>query len=274
MDKIAIPEHDVIELNEIAPRVQGLSILIVNVYAVSQASGEWALVDCGLPYSCGRIKRWTEGLFGKRSRPRSILLTHGHFDHTGAVEDLANEWGVPVYVHPRETPYVSGEQHYPPPDPSVGGGLMALLCKLFPRGPVNVGTHLRLLPQDGRIPGLEEWRWIHTPGHTPGHVSFFRQEDRTLLVGDAFATTKQESFLAAAMRTPELHGPPAYFTTDWDAARESVRKLAALHPEAVAPGHGRPLSGYEVAGALDRLAKDFDRVALPEHGLYVHRPAA
>jgi glyoxylase-like metal-dependent hydrolase (beta-lactamase superfamily II) len=66
-----------------------------------------------------------------------------------------------------------------------------------------------MLPEDGTIPGFPEWRWIHTPGHTVGHVSFFRDSDRVLIAGDALATTKQESFLAAAAQTPELHGPPA-----------------------------------------------------------------
>lgn len=87
-------------------------------------------------------------------------------------------------------------------------------------------------------------------------------------------TTKQESLLAAMTYRPELHGPPAYFTTDWDAARESVRRLAALQPAAVGTGHGRPLAGAEVSEALDVLARDFDSIARPEHGIYVNQPAA
>ena len=106
---------------------------------------------------------------------------------------------------------------------------------------------------------------LHTPGHTPGHVSFFRESDRTLLVGDAFCTTKAESFFDANFTQPaELHGPPAYFTSDWGAATHSVRKLAALQPLTVAPGHGKPLRGPEVAASLQRLAADFERIALPE----------
>ncbi len=272
MDKISIPEEDVVAMDRIAMQVHGLRVLIVNVYGIARSSGDWALVDCGLPYSTGRIRRWAEQHYGRP--PESILLTHGHFDHTGALEELADEWNVPVYAHPLERPYLIGESPYPPPDPTVGGGLMALLCKLYPRGPVNVGARLRMLPEDGSVPGFTEWRWIHTPGHTPGHVSFFREEDGTLLVGDAFTTTKQESFLAASLETPELHGPPSYFTTDWDAARDSVERLAALAPSAVAAGHGRPLAGDDVPDRLRKLAANFDRVARPEHGRYVHEPAA
>ena len=109
------------------------------------------------------------------------------------------------------------------------------------------------------------WTLIHTPGHTPGHVSFFRESDGTLLVGDAFCTTKPESFFAANFSQPaELHGPPSYFTSDWSAAKVSVRKLAALEPATVAPGHGKPLAGAEVSQALHKLADDFERIAVPE----------
>lgn len=271
--KIAIPDEDMIELERIAPDVYGLSVLIVNVYAFAQPSGQWMLLDCGLPLSTGRIRRWAEEQFGENARPQAIVLTHGHFDHTGAVEDLSREWNVPVYAHPLETPYLSGESEYPPPDPSVGGGLMALLSKMYPRGPVNVGSKLKLLPEDGTVPGFADWRWIHTPGHTPGHVSFFCERSGVLLVGDAFAT-RQESFLAAVTQPAGLYGPPAYFTTDWDAARESVKRLAALRPSTVAAGHGRPLSGADVADSLEKLASDFDVIARPQHGRYVNRPAA
>ena len=145
---------------------------------------------------------------------------------------------------------------------------MPLLSPALPRGPINLGSRLRALPGEGTELSLAEmpgWTLLHTPGHTPGHVSFFRKSDRTLLVGDAFCTTKPESFFAANFSRPaELHGPPAYFTSDWTAAQVSVRKLAALRPEVVAPGHGRPLAGTDVPAALHKLATDFERVALPE----------
>ncbi|HEX3878712.1 MAG TPA: MBL fold metallo-hydrolase [Bryobacteraceae bacterium] len=274
MDKIPIPEQDVVALDSVGSDVSGLRVLIVNVFAIARPSGEWMLVDCGLPHQDSRIRRWTEEQFGKGARPEAILLTHGHSDHTGSVEDLASQWDVPVYAHPLELPYVTGQKSYPPPDPSVGGGLMSLLSKLFPRDPVDLGSRARPLPESGEVPAFPEWRWIHTPGHTPGHVSFFRELDRLLIVGDALSTTKQESFMAVALQSPEIHGPPAYMTTDWDRARESVEQLSTLRPQTIAAGHGRPLSGPDVADALAVLARDFDRVARPTHGRYVDHPAA
>ena len=146
---------------------------------------------------------------------------------------------------------------------------MSLMSPTLPKGPIDVGGRLRALPNEGSELSLAElpgWTLLRTPGHTPGHVSFYRESDRTLLVGDAFCTCKPESFFEASIaQTPELHGPPSYFTSDWEAAKESVRKLAALEPKVVIPGHGKPLTGADVPAALHKLADDFVRIAVPEN---------
>lgn len=117
------------------------------------------------------------------------------------------------------------------------------------------------------------WHWLHTPGHTPGHISLWRPSDRLMVAGDAFITTRQESAYAVAVQTPELHGPPMYFTPDWESARVSVIKLAQLDPEIVVTGHGHAMRGPQMRDALHVLARDFDRVALPEQGKYLDEPA-
>ena len=234
-------------------------------------AARWVLIDAGMPGTAGLITRAAEGRFGKRRPPEAIVLTHGHVDHVGALEDLAAQWDVPIYAHDLELPYLNGTRSYPSPDPSVGGGLMSLTSKFFSRGPIDVSPWLRALPSDGAVPGMPGWRWIHTPGHTDGHVSLWRSNDRTLIVGDAFITTKQESAYAVATQRPELHGPPMYFTPDWETAAESVRRLSALGPELVLTGHGRPLGGEEMRTALATLARDFEQVAVPRHGKYVRQ---
>lgn len=271
MDKLDLPSKEIVPLESIAPGVVGLRILFVNVFAVVGASG-WTLVDAGLHGSAGRIREWARGHFGDKP-PEAIVLTHGHFDHVGALDGLLELWDVPVYAHRDELGYLTGQRSYPAPDPSVGGGLMARLAFLYPRGPIDVGARVRVLPEEGTIASLPGWQSIHTPGHTAGHVSLYHDADRVLLAGDAFCTTAQESLLKVAVQQPELHGPPAYFTTDWNAARESVRRLAALRPSIVAPGHGRPMAGPQMTDALRRLAEEFDVVARPAHGHYVEHPA-
>jgi glyoxylase-like metal-dependent hydrolase (beta-lactamase superfamily II) len=250
-----------------------MRILIVNVFFVGERNGPWVLVDAGLPFSANRIRQAAASRYGESSRPEAIILTHGHFDHVGALRELAREWDVPVYAHRLEMPYITGRSKYPPPDPTVGGGLMASMAPLYPRGPVDVSERVETLPEDGSVPKMPGWRWIHTPGHTAGHVSFFRDSDRVLIAGDAFITTKQESLTAVMMQRPEFHGPPAYYTSDWDAARRSVERLAELNPSIVACGHGLPVDGDEAARGLRELARNFDEVARPSRGRYAQIPA-
>lgn len=270
MDKIEIPQEEITSLDAIATGVVGVRILFVNVFAVSGEAG-WTLIDAGLNGSAGRITRWARDHFGD-APPNAIVLTHAHFDHVGAIDGLLEQWDVPVYAHTEELPYLSGERSYPDPDPSVGGGMMARMSSLYPRGPINLPGRIRPLPEDGSIPVMPRWRWIHTPGHTAGHVSLFRDLDRALIVGDAFCTTKQESFFAVATQRPELHGPPMYYTTDWAAARASVERLAALEPLFIAASHGQPMAGDDTTAALRQLAMHFEEVAVPAKGKYVTNP--
>ncbi|MDQ4139157.1 MAG: MBL fold metallo-hydrolase [Bacteroidota bacterium] len=257
----------------VAPGVTGIKIVFVNLFLVSNSDGSWVLVDAGLYGSAGKIKHIAEGLYGKGTRPTAIILTHGHFDHVGALKELAAEWQVPVYAHPLEMPYLTGLSSYPPPDPTVGGGAMAYMAWLYPKKPIDITGQVQPLPTDGTVPGLPGWRWLHTPGHTAGHISLFRESDRTLIVGDAFSTREPESAIAVVTDRKAIHGPPAYYTSDWVAAQRSVEMLADLRPETVASGHGMPMYGETMLFELDELVHYFDQLAVPSTGRYVNEPA-
>jgi len=253
--------------------VAALQDLIVNVVFYGAPGGPWVLIDAGMPPAAAHKIRLAAGRrFGHGSRPEAIILTHGHFDHVGALPQLADEWGVPIYAHRLEMPYVTGRSPYPPPDPTVGGGMMARLSFMYPRGPYDFGRRVRELPADGSVPGMSGWRWVHTPGHTPGHVSLFRESDRTLIAGDAFVTTRQESAVAALTQAPLVHRPPAYYTPDWVAAYNSVRTLYDLRPAVAITGHGLPMRGAELEDGLERLVTHF-REEMPRRGRYVFEPA-
>ena len=251
------PKYDKLrddKARQIAPDLAYRQIAIVNVVFFGRPgqATNWTLMDTGMP----------GGL-----RP-PLRRAGGRFDHVGPLETLAKDWDVPVYAHMLEHRYLNGTESYPPPDPTVGGGLMSLLSPLYPRKPVDVGERLRPLRDDGSVPGMPGWRWLHTPGHTPGHVSLWRETDRLLVAGDAFITTRQESAYAAITQAPEMHGPPMYFTPDWVSARASVQSLAALSPDVVITGHGQAMQGQEMRAALHELAERFDEIAVPKTGRY------
>ncbi len=259
---------------DVAPHVWGLKDKFVNIYIVQDAeSGKWILVDAGIKSTGSKIKKMLAELFDENNqKPKAIILTHGHFDHVGSIQQLEEEWHVPVYAHYMEMPYLTGKSHYPPFDTTVGGGLMTDMAFLYPNSPIDISSFVTGLPDDNSVPFLPSWKWIHTPGHAPGHISLFREEDKLLIAGDAFVTTKSESAFSTAMQTQVVSRPPAYATTDWVAAYNSVKSLLLLQPETAATGHGKPMYGNTMLRQLLDLYEHFDE-AIPDKGRYVNEPA-
>ena len=252
---------------EIAPHVHQLQIGFVNVYAIETPDADWILVDTGIKPGYALVKG-LEKQFGRP--PLAILLTHGHFDHAGNALQLANEWDVKIHAHRRELPYLTGDEAYPPFDPTVGGAL-AFMCRFFPHPEYDFGDRLQPIPDGGELSILPGWKVIETPGHTPGHVSLWDGETKTLIAGDALCTADFDKWPGATLQVPqELARAASPATPDWEAALESTHKLAELNPMVIAAGHGQPMSGGDVAGEL----RDFVReVKPPAHGRYVNEPA-
>lgn len=262
-------------LTHAAPGVHLVQTLISNVVLVragDAADAGWVLVDTGMPGYTDHILDAARSAFGAAAPLRAIVLTHAHFDHVGCLQQLLERFNVPLYAHSREIPHLTGRRSYPPADPLAGGGLMAWSSPLYPRAPIDVGRPVVPLSPDGSIADLPGWEWLHTPGHTDGHIALFRAADRALISGDAVITTKQESAVAVMTQRQEVRRPPAYFTPNWDQARDSVRRIAALRPETLITGHGRPMRGHVMRTQLAVLARRFDEIARPRHGRYAKRP--
>jgi len=256
------------EAQDFAPGVAHLTTAIVNVYFVDGPDRSWTLVDTGVPHFTAKVKAAAQRRYGK-TPPSAIVLTHGHFDHSSSALALADAWGAPVYAHRLELPYLTGKSDYPPQDPTIGGAI-SYLSRFFSTAGLDLGDRAHPLPADGALPGLPDWEWHATPGHSPGHVSLFRARDKTLLAGDAFVTVNMDSFTDLTARKREICRPPAPFNYDWDAARASVQRLAGLKPFAAGAGHGLPMTGRSVADELQGLA---DAFPVPAHGRYVAEPA-
>jgi glyoxylase-like metal-dependent hydrolase (beta-lactamase superfamily II) len=257
---------------EVLPDILLMNFTVVTACLVgdpNDKTGKWVLVDAGLENSEDFILQCVENRFGKGSKPQAIILTHGHFDHVGSVIKLSQLWDVPVYIHKLEMPYVTGKKDYPVADPTVDEGMIAKLSPTFPHTSIDLGFRAVALPDDGSVPGMPGWKWVHTPGHTEGHVSLFREKDSVLIVADAFCTTKQESLLSVMTHNEQISGPPKYLTTDWRKAEESVRRLMELKPSLAIPSHGEPLGGEELTRHLEMLVNHFDEIAKPDQGRFV-----
>lgn len=268
----------VAHLQEIAPDVYclevGKGIARSNVYFVRFGTS-WTLIDTGSAHCERVIQETAASLFGANTPPAAILLTHNHPDHAGSSRALAHRWGCLVYVHPDELPLITMDfsaylptvkQFANPLDTWV---ILPLLRLMSQRRLVSLHAAAtefkpvaRAFAPDTGIPGLPGWVYIHTPGHTPGHVSFFRLHDRVLITGDAVVTVPLNSvwgFLRWGLgrARQRLAGPPWYTTWNWRAAKESVAALAQLEPWVLACGHGLPMSGSRTAPQLHAFAAHF-----------------
>lgn len=255
-------------IERIAPDVGWQPISFVNAYFVGHSGGPWVLIDTGLPGREEQIFQAAEARFGAGTRPGAIYLTHGHFDHAGSALKLAERWDVTIYAHRLELPYLTGRSDYPPPDPTIHGA-MAFLSRFMPFRTRDLGERVRELPA-GELQGLPDWEWIATPGHSPGHVSFYRSSDRVLLAGDAFATMNMDSWPGLVSGRQALARAGAPFNMDWDATRHSLQKLADLRPNVAGCGHGIPMRCADLPERLERFAK---RLRRPSRGRYVNVPA-
>jgi glyoxylase-like metal-dependent hydrolase (beta-lactamase superfamily II) len=235
-----------------------------DVYFVRSESS-WVLIDAGWAKDGPSIKKAAESVFGADTRPASILLTHFHPDHAGSALQLARLWDCPVYVHPDELPLARGDfaaitKYAGPLDHWVVLPLMRAMGRRR-REAMLAGSSLsdvsRPFGPGAGVPGLAGWECIPTPGHTPGHVSFFRASDRVLITGDAVVTMKLNSMVGLLLQRQGLSGPPRYTSWSWRAAKQSVAALARLEPSVLAGGHGTPLTGPGTARVLRTFAEHF-----------------
>lgn len=255
---------------EVLPDLYMFTVQIVNLFFIGYPkTNKFVVIDAGTPNKAEEIIKAAVKRFGPNAKAEAIILTHGHFDHVGSIIELVQHWNAPVYAHELEMPYLTGEKSYPKPDFTVQGGMVAKMSPLFPIEPIDLDTHVKALPVNGEVPYLPEFKWIHVPGHSPGQIALFRENDRTLIATDAFVTVKQENLYKVITQKQEISGPPRYLTTDWKAAKRSVQILEKLKPIYAVTGHGLPMEGELLRENLKKLVREFDDIALPKHGKYI-----
>ena len=212
---------------------------LMNVYLIEDGDGV-TVYDAGIVAMSGAIRTAAVPLGGVRR----VILGHADCDHRGAAMAL----GAPVLCHPRERS--AAESPSPYRDywdfnllANPARTVLPVLMRSWDSGALEVaGT----LEQDDEVAGFKV---VELPGHAPGLIGLFREEDRLALVSDCFYTLNVETSLSVEARVPH----PA-FNYDTDQARESIRKLAALKPAVVWAGHTKPVTGPEVELQLQRAA--------------------
>jgi glyoxylase-like metal-dependent hydrolase (beta-lactamase superfamily II) len=228
-------------MRQIAPEVFHLPVAPrngVNTYVVGDV-----LVDTGIRTSSKAIR---EALGGRELK--AIALTHAHGDHGGSARTLAKELGLPVWVgaadrEAAETGKVVAKSPYDKPGLSLIAGAMGNMPS------VQVARDLR--EGDELTAGFTV---LDTPGHSPGHVSFWRESDRVLICGDVFFN------LHPLTTVPGLREPPGPFTVDPALNRRSERRVAGLEPAVAGFGHGPVIEG-DAAAQLARFV-----AMLPQEG--------
>ncbi len=198
----------------------------VNVYVIGDV-----LIDSGTALDAKRILEQIRG--------RSIsahALTHDHIDHYGSSAKLVKELGVPMLVGELDAPAVRIGK--------MAGSIPGLGERMLPAAKrCNVDTELK---EGDDVAGFEV---LFTPGHSPGHVSFWRESDRVLVCGDVM--WGNNPFLLRG----DIREPFPVVSVDPALNRKSARRLAALRPELVLFGHGPPLRDPDAfARAVDKLA--------------------
>ena len=261
---------------QIAPEVQLLGPwgrTQTNAYLVRDGLS-WFLVDAGWENDGPRIQAAARSQLGPGLSPTAILLTHVHPDHSGSAGELARAWGCPVFAHPAEVPIATGDfaamvRYAGPLDRWLILPLMRAIGRRRREAILAAGSLagiVRPLAPDGAILGLDAWRWIPTPGHTPGHVAYVRARDRVVLSGDAILTLEVNTWAGFLRQRQGLSGPPWYTTWDRPAAVASIGEIADLEPSVLAGGHGLPLAGPGTAAAVHAFAERMLRDPAPGSG--------
>jgi steroid delta-isomerase-like uncharacterized protein len=216
----------------------GFPSKVMNVFLIED-EGQVTVFDAGIRAMTNGVASHAAALGGVRR----IVLGHGHPDHRGTAPGL----GAPVFCHPDEVEETQGDggEHYF--DFSkldwYARALMPRFLKSWDGGPVQVeGT----VAEGDEIAGFKV---VAFPGHAPGMIGLWRESDRLALVSDTLYTLNPQTGLKGGPRVPHRA-----FNHDTEQAIASIRKLAAMEPATVWPGHADPLTGDDVRAQLERAA--------------------
>ena len=180
-----------------------------HVEVILIGDGPYILFDAGYRECIPDMLSWVEARAG--AVLEKLVLTHHHFDHSGGAKAACERFGVSAYAHPLEMGFLEEEE----PD--------------LPVSPIREGEFVEL--------GEMRFEAILTPGHSPGHLSFWWEEEKILLGGDNVLLPSTTAVVA-----------PKGNLGDY---LESLEKVKSLAPRLIYPGHGPVIE--DPIGRIDEL---------------------
>ena len=193
----------------------------VNGFLVRDPDGQVTLIDVGLRRSAPRVLEALGAVGSAPSQVTQIVLTHAHADHAGAAAALSDRTGRDVDVHRADAAYIRAGEAAP-----VSGVARLLPRRVFSFAAATVGEELvdgQLLDVAGGL------RVVHTPGHSPGHISLVHEDSRLLITGDALFNMRGVGW------------PGKYFCTDFRLTQHTAHVLGELDYDLAAFTHGPEL---------------------------------
>jgi glyoxylase-like metal-dependent hydrolase (beta-lactamase superfamily II) len=216
-------------MQQIAERLFSFKNLLVGrVYCIVDTDG-LTLIDCGLALATERVLRQLASAGYAPTDVKRILITHGHPDHIGGLPLLKAQTQAQVITSVDERPYVEGKLPVAQPMPEHVPPLARMMMPSKPQTMPGTPIDRTVTAGDILTEVMDGLQVIATPGHSPGHVSYWQPQRRILFTGDV------------VMRLPWLRLPFAGFTTDMAQNRRSVQSIAQLEPTMICFGHGLPM---------------------------------
>ncbi len=210
---------------QIIPGLQLIKGRKTNCYLIIEPSG-LSLIDTGLPQNHKILFAYISKLGYQPKDIQRVIITHADGDHYGCLSEIVAASGAKTYAHPIEADAMKiGKQSRPLKLRGIWNLLFKVMFQFFRPKPVEVDH----LVTDGEIVAtFGGLRVIHTPGHTPGHISLFAKKHKLLFAGDSMRS-KTGGIIKSSQGTS---------TWDEGLALKSAQTQRVLHPDIICPGHG------------------------------------
>lgn len=237
----------------------------VNVYLIK--AERLTLVDVG-PLTDEAWIALTEGLesIGVSVEDiEQVILTHHHIDHCGQLEKVRARSGAKTYAHPQATPYVAQDEAFMAfhdqffEELYVNSGVPAKMMIIIQKfhqlmmtfaQPSQIDAHLK---HEQKVPYLEDWKVLYTPGHSQSQVSLYREKDQVLIGGDHIIKHISSNAFIEPPRDRSRTRPLTLIQY-----RTALQMCADMEIKQVLSGHGEPVYNHREL-ILARLQKNWER---------------